>query len=94
MKTNLMLTELQASDAEDVNVEYESKNLVLLANYMRKKQLKQTITRNEQKRDEELRKIFTPEQFSIWTARKKEVEMFNAKQVRAGNKKKIFVTST
>lgn len=82
MKTNLALSESQAPDAEDINVQYESRNLVLLTNYLGRKQVRQLIARNEQKRDEDLRKILTAAQFNTWLARKKEIEMFNGKQAK------------
>jgi len=79
MKTNLTLSESQAAPVEDINVEYEHRNLVLLTGYLTRKQLEKIAKYNEQKRDEELKKILSAEQFEAWLARKKEIEAFNSK---------------
>ena len=79
MKKVLALKDSQVPLAEDINVQYECSNLVLRSHAMNRKRLGQIAKCNEQKRDEALRDVLTPEQFNTWLVRKKEIEMINGK---------------
>ena len=74
MKTNLNLSNDQAQKAEAVNYKCALKNIELEGNNKMIKATRQKyLTSNERYRDDQLKKIFTPEQFSTYQERKKEV---------------------
>src|SRR4030095_1660443 len=74
MKTNLQLSDAQIPKVEAVNVRCAEKNIELEGNKKMTKGTRQKyLTSNERYRDNELKKIFTPEQFTNYQTRKKEV---------------------
>ena len=74
MKTNLQLTDEQVPKVEAINVRCAEKNIELEGNKKMTKATRQKyLTSNERYRDNELKKIFTTEQFTNYQERKKEV---------------------
>lgn len=74
MKTNLHLTDDQVPRVEAINIRCAQKNIELEGRKNMTKGTRQKyLTSNERYRDSELKKIFTPEQFTNYQERKKEV---------------------
>ena len=73
MKTNLHLSDEQVPKVEAINYKCAQKNVDLENSKLWKNKRQKQLTSNEQYRDAELKKIFTPDQFSTYESRKKEV---------------------
>jgi hypothetical protein len=73
MKTNFQLNDAQVPKVQAVNYKCAQKNVELENTKLWKNKRQKQLTQNEQYRDAELKKIFTPEQFSAYETRKKEV---------------------
>ncbi len=80
MKNNLQLTGDQEKQAQEINLKYANKTEELrISEGTRKQKFKKLKGYNESK-DEELKKVFTDEQFKTYQAKKEEVkEEFKAK---------------
>ena len=80
MKSNFQLTADQEKQAQEINLKYANKTEELRnSSGTRGQKFKKLKGYNESK-DEELKKVFTAEQFKIYQAKKEEVkEEFKAK---------------
>ena len=80
MKTNLQLTAEQGKPVQEINLKYAIKTEELRnTDEPRKEKFKKLKGYNEEK-DQELKKVFTEEQFKLYLAKKEEVkEEFKAK---------------
>jgi hypothetical protein len=80
MKTNLQLTAEQEKPAQEINLKYAIKTEELRnTDEARKEKFKMLKGYNEEK-DQELKKLFTEEQFKLYLVKKEEVkEEFKAK---------------
>ena len=75
MKTNLNLNDDQVEQVKDINLKYAKRNFDLKQSKQNKKQKLRTLDMNEDAKDEELKKVFTPEQYKTWVIKKEEMKI-------------------
>ena len=73
MKNHLQLTDEQVIKVEPVNLKCAEKNVELQSSKLSKRKREQKLTENEQYRDTEMKKILSPDQYSVYETRKKEM---------------------
>lgn len=74
MKTNLQLTEAQIPQVKDINLKYANKSEEILNSSQGKMQKAKAAKAQEKAKDEELKQVFTEEQFKTYSAKKTELK--------------------
>ena len=73
MKDHLQLSDEQVIKVQPVNYTCAQKNVELQNSKLSKGKREQYLASNERYRDNEMKKILTPEQYSVYESRKKEM---------------------
>jgi hypothetical protein len=74
MRTHLNLTDAQAAQAESINLNYANKTEQLRINAQDKRQKLKTLKSYAKAKDDELKKVFTAEQYKTYQAKKEELK--------------------
>jgi hypothetical protein len=73
MKTTLTLSEEQLPPVEEINLKYANKLYALKRNTIPRRQKLEVLKDNNAAKDEELKKVFTPDQFKLYQSKKQEI---------------------
>jgi hypothetical protein len=83
MKTNLQLSDAQVAQVEPINLKYANKAQELQGSTSPKKQKLLVLKDIETAKDEELKKVLTPDQFKTYSAKKEELKQELKKKAKS-----------
>lgn len=82
MKKNLQLTEAQTTQVTPINLKYAQMAETVLAGTEGRMQKAKALKGYDKAKDEELKKIFTPEQFTTYSVKKEELKAEMSKRMK------------
>ena len=82
MKTNLQLTDEQATSVHAINLKYANENEALKDNTATRRDKYKKFKDTQAAKDQELKGALTPEQFNAYLSKKKELEEKMKEEVR------------
>ena len=74
MKTNLQLSDEQATSIHAVNIKYANQNESLKEDASGRRAKYKKLKDNQEAKDQELKRMLTPEQFKTYLSKKKELQ--------------------